>query len=49
MEKTSSWTKTGDLPSPRTSLRGANIDQRVVMIMIRFSEETVTVSAIESG
>ena len=30
-EKTSTWTKTGDLPSPRTSLRGTNIDQRVVM------------------
>ena len=30
-EKTSAWTKTGDLPSPRTSLRGTNIDQRVVM------------------
>ena len=31
VENTSAWILTGELPSPRAGLRGANIDQRVLM------------------
>ena len=31
METASAWVLTGELPSPRSGLRGANIDNRVMM------------------
>ena len=31
VENTSAWVLTGELPSPRQALHGANIDQRVIM------------------
>ena len=31
METASAWVLTGELPSPRRGLRGANIDNRVLM------------------
>ena len=31
METASAWVLTGELPSPRTGLRGANIDNRILM------------------
>merc|ERR1712020_675888 len=31
VETSSAWVYTGELPSPRTGLRGANIDNRVLM------------------
>ena len=34
----SSWVLTGDLPSPRYGLRGANIDNRVIMTGKYFTE-----------
>ena len=31
VETGSAWTLTGELPSPRSALRGANIDNKIVM------------------
>ena len=31
VETGSAWVRTGELPSPRVGLRGANIDNKVVM------------------
>ena len=31
MESASAWVLTGELPSPRYGLRGANIDNRILM------------------
>ena len=31
MESASAWVLTGELPSPRSGLRGANIDNRILM------------------
>ena len=31
METASAWVLTGELPSPRSGLRGANIDNRIFM------------------
>ena len=31
METASAWVLTGELPSPRKSLRGANIDNKILM------------------
>ena len=31
IEASSNWVFSGDLPTPRWGLRGANIDQRVIM------------------
>ena len=31
VETSSAWVLTGELPSPRGGLRGANIDNRVIM------------------
>ena len=32
VESSSAWVYTGELPSPRTGLRGANIDNRILML-----------------
>ena len=31
METTSAWVFAGELPSPRSGLRGANIDNKILM------------------
>ena len=31
MESASAWVLTGELPSPRYGLRGANIDNKIIM------------------
>ena len=46
METASAWVLTGDLPSPRIGLRGANIDNKVLMTGNWYLFEYVTLSPI---